>query len=124
MRNDTILVLVSPAEPAEAQLAILKRRLADENIIAGDSAAVFEQAAVHATVLFNWSGSLALFKKMFAMCPNLLWVHSRSVGLERTLFTELRESPVRLTNGAGVLAHRSASLRLVRSCISRKIFGA
>jgi phosphoglycerate dehydrogenase-like enzyme len=107
MRNDTILVLVSPAEPAEAQLAILKRQLADVNIIAGDSAAVFEQATVHATVLFNWSGSLALFKEVFAMCPNLLWVHSRSVGLERTLFTELRESPVPLTNGAGVF---SASL--------------
>ena len=124
MRNDTILVLVSPAEPAEAQLAMLKQRLADVKIIAGDSAAVFEQAAVHATVLFNWSGSLALFKEAFAMCPNLLWVHSRSVGLERTLFTELRESPVPLTNGRACLAHRSASLRLARSCTSQKIFGA
>lgn len=107
MRNDTILVLVSPAEPAEAQLAILRQRLADVKIIAGDSTAVFEQAAVHASVLFNWSGSLALFKEVFAMCPNLLWVHSRSVGLERTLFSELKESPVPLTNGAGVF---SASL--------------
>jgi phosphoglycerate dehydrogenase-like enzyme len=41
------------------------------------------------------------------MCPNLLWVHSRSVGLERTLFAELKESAVPLTNGAGVF---SASL--------------
>jgi phosphoglycerate dehydrogenase-like enzyme len=107
MRNDTILVLVSPAEPAEAQLAILRQRLADVKIITGNSTAVFEQAAVHANVLFNWSGSLALFKDVFAMCPNLLWVHSRSVGLERTLFPELKESPVPLTNGAGVF---SASL--------------
>jgi phosphoglycerate dehydrogenase-like enzyme len=41
------------------------------------------------------------------MCPHLLWVHSRSVGLERTLFPQLKESSVPLTNGAGVF---SASL--------------
>jgi len=104
MRNDTILVLVSQAEPAEAQLAMLTKGLANAKIIAGNSAEVFEQETVRATVLFNWSGSLALFKQVFAMCPNLLWVHSRSVG---TLFPELIESAVPLTNGAGVF---SASL--------------
>jgi len=41
---------------------------------------------------------------VFAICPNLLWVHSRSVGLERTLFPELIESAVPLTNGAGVFS--------------------
>jgi phosphoglycerate dehydrogenase-like enzyme len=107
MKNDTILVLVSPAEPAEAQLALLRQQLPDVKIIAGNSPDVFEGAATDAKVLFNWSGPLALFKDVFAMCANLLWVHSRSVGLERTLFTELRESPVPLTNGAGVF---SASL--------------
>lgn len=107
MRKDTILVLVSPAEPAEAQLAMLSELLSDENIIAGNSVETFEEAAAYASVLFNWSGSLQLFKRVFAMCPNLLWVHSRSVGLERTLFAELKESAVPLTNGAGVF---SASL--------------
>jgi len=107
MRNDTIVVLVSTAEPAEAQLAMLRRQLADVRIIVGNSAEVFEGAAADASVLFNWSGSLALIKEVFAMCPNLLWVHSRSVGLERTLFPELKESAVPLTNGAGVF---SASL--------------
>jgi phosphoglycerate dehydrogenase-like enzyme len=107
MRNDTILILVSPAEPAGAQLAMLRKQLADVKIIAGDSAEAFVGAVVNASVLFNWSGSIVLFKKVFAMCPNLLWVHSRSVGLERTLFPELKESSVPLTNGAGVF---SASL--------------
>src|SRR5438445_4074313 len=41
------------------------------------------------------------------MCPNLRWVHSRAVGLERTLFPEMIESLVLLTNGSGVF---SASL--------------
>jgi phosphoglycerate dehydrogenase-like enzyme len=106
-RNDTILVLVSAAELAEAQLAMLRQQLADVKIIAGNSAESFERDATDASVLFNWSGPLALFKQMFAMCPNLRWVHSRSVGLERTLFPEIVQSTVPLTNGAGVF---SASL--------------
>ncbi len=89
------------------QLSMLKQQLAGVTIIDGNSVEVFEGAAPDASVLFNWSGSLALFKRVFAMCPNLLWVHSRSVGLERTMFQELIESPVPLTNGAGVF---SASL--------------
>jgi phosphoglycerate dehydrogenase-like enzyme len=107
MRNNTILVLVSPAEPAEAQLAMLRQQLGHSQLVVGNTADMFEGAAADATVLFNWSGSLELFKRVFAMCPNLLWVHSRSVGLERTLFPELKESSVPLTNGAGVF---SASL--------------
>jgi phosphoglycerate dehydrogenase-like enzyme len=104
MRNDTILVLADPAEP---ELAMLETSLAAVKIVAGNSSEAFGQAAAHASVLFNWSGSLALFRKVFAICPNLRWVHSRSVGLERTLFPELIESPVPLTNGTGVF---SASL--------------
>jgi phosphoglycerate dehydrogenase-like enzyme len=107
MRNDTIFVLVGPAEPAEAQLLKLRKQLPDVNIIAGTSAEAFEGAAADASVLCNWSGAIALFEKVFRMCPNLLWVHSRSVGLERTLFPDLKESSVPLTNGAGVF---SASL--------------
>jgi phosphoglycerate dehydrogenase-like enzyme len=107
MRNDTILVLVSPAEPAEAQLAMLRQQLGHVQLVVGNSVEMVEGAGADATVLFNWSGPLDLFKKTFAMCPNLRWVHSRSVGLERTLFPELKESPVPLTNGAGVF---SASL--------------
>ena len=104
MRNDTILVLAKPTEP---QLALLRQQLSEVNVVVGNSAGEFARDAAGASVLFNWSGSLALFKQVFAMCPNLLWVHSRSVGLERTLFPELVESPVPLTNGAGVF---SASL--------------
>ncbi len=104
MSKDTILVLANPNDP---QIAMLRQQLADVEIIVGNSAEACGEDAARATVLFNWSGSLALFKKVFGMCPNLRWVHSRSVGLERTLFPELVESTVPLTNGAGVF---SASL--------------
>src|SRR5438876_153885 len=101
MRNYTILILT---DPAERQLAMLEKPLAGVKLIVGNSVEAFEQAAIHADVLFNWSGSLALFRTVFGMCPNLRWVHSRSVGLERTLFPELMESPVPLTNGTGVFS--------------------
>ena len=100
MKN-TILVLADPNEP---QLAVLKNLRAEANIITGNSVEAFGPAARDATVIFNWSGSLALLRSVFAVCPNVRWVHSRSAGLERTLFSELIESPVPLTNGSGVFS--------------------
>jgi phosphoglycerate dehydrogenase-like enzyme len=41
------------------------------------------------------------------MCPQLRWVHSRSAGLDKSLFPEVAEGSVVLTNGSGVF---SASL--------------
>jgi hypothetical protein len=41
VRNDTILVLVGPAEPAEAQLRMLRKQLTEAQIIAGNSAEAF-----------------------------------------------------------------------------------
>ncbi len=100
MKN-TILVLADPNEP---QLAVLETLRAEANIITGNSVEAFRQAAVDASVIFNWSGSLELLRAAFGMCPNVRWVHSRSAGLERTLFPELIERPVPLTNGSGVFS--------------------
>src|SRR3979490_1120973 len=68
MGNDTILVLADPSEP---QLAMLQMQLAAVKTVAGDSVEAFEHAAADASVLFNWSGSLALFREGFGICPNL-----------------------------------------------------
>ena len=57
-----------------------------------------------ASVILNWSGSLDLFREVFRLSANLRWIHSRSAGLDRTLFPELIESPVTLTNGTGVFS--------------------
>ena len=81
------------------------RPLAD--IVIGNSRGVFENAAPVASVLFNWSGSLELLREVVGMSPKLQWMHSRSVGLERTLFPAMTEHSVTLTNGRGVF---SASL--------------
>ena len=101
MKNDTILVLADSSDP---QLAKLRESFPNIRIVVGNSVDVFKQGIAEARVLFNWSGSLDLIKGVFKMCPDLLWVHSRSVGLERALFPELVESPVVLTNGVGVFS--------------------
>ncbi|MGB2621609.1 MAG: D-2-hydroxyacid dehydrogenase [Candidatus Acidiferrum sp.] len=103
MTNETILVLADPAEPTLAKLEKMLAEAGARTIIEG-SAEAFASAAAGAHVLFRWSGSLALFKKVFSICPNLLWVHARSAGLDKILFPELAESSVTLTNGTGVFS--------------------
>ena len=101
MKKDTILIL---AVPNDVPLALLEPLRADSEIVVGSSVEAFTKHAAAATVLFNWSGPLDLFRAVFTMCPNLRWVHSRSVGLERSLFPELVASPVPLTNGIGAFS--------------------
>src|SRR5580658_1442687 len=101
MKNDTIIVLADSSDP---QFAKLRESFPNLRIAVGNPVDLFKQGIAEARVLFNWSGSLDLIRGVFRMCPDLLWVHSRSVGLERSLFPELVESPVVLTNGVGVFS--------------------
>jgi phosphoglycerate dehydrogenase-like enzyme len=102
MNKTTILLLRGGKEvPPLAMLDGLKER---ENIVVGDSADAFRAAAGEAEVIFNWSGGLPLFREVFLMCPKLRWVHSRSAGLERSLFPELLARDIPLTNGSGVFS--------------------
>jgi phosphoglycerate dehydrogenase-like enzyme len=101
MDNHTVLVLANPVEP---QLAMLEALPPDTGIAVGDTAEAFERASEEATVLFHWSGSGALLRQVFGMCPRLRWVHCRSAGLDDLLFPELLASPVTLTNASGVFS--------------------
>ena len=76
----------------------------ETNIAVGNSVEAFERLAADATVIFSWSASGQLLRDVFAMCPKVRWVHSRSAGLDTVLFPELVESPVPLTNGRGVFS--------------------
>ena len=101
MKKLSILVLSAPDEP---QLAMLDELRETANIVIGNSANAFEKAASGAEVIFNWSGSLSLIREVFLMSHAVRWVHSRSAGLERTLFPELIASDVTMTNGSGVFS--------------------
>lgn len=68
----------------------------------GDSASDFEGSA--AEVLLSWSGTLELLRDVFLRSASVRWVHSRAAGLEQTLFPELLESQVIVTNGSGVFS--------------------
>jgi len=101
MNRTTVLVLSDPREP---QLAMLDRLREAAEVVIGNSAAALEPSARNAEILLNWSGSLFLMREVFPMCRGLRWIHSRSVGLDRTLFPELIASDITLTNGRGVFS--------------------
>jgi phosphoglycerate dehydrogenase-like enzyme len=101
MNKVSILVLSEPDAP---QLSMLDGLSEPANVIVGNTAHAFETAAADAEVIFNWSGSLSLIREVFLMSPRVRWVHSRSAGLERTLFPELVASDVVMTNGSGVFS--------------------
>ena len=93
----TILVLAQGNDP---QLEMLN----GFSPIVGHDAAAFAAAVNDPVVILNWSGSRAVLREVFLMCRDVRWVHSRSAGLDHTLFPELVNSPVPLTNGSGVFS--------------------
>ncbi|HLJ79434.1 MAG TPA: D-2-hydroxyacid dehydrogenase [Acidobacteriaceae bacterium] len=70
----------------------------------GQSAEQLRDAAREAAVILHWSGPRAELRSLFLEAPQLRWVHSRNAGLDNTLFPELVESDVPLTNGTGVFS--------------------
>jgi phosphoglycerate dehydrogenase-like enzyme len=101
MRDSPILVLTASGDNTIPLLAELCRTA---KIAVGDSDDDFANVSSDAEIIFNWSGSLALLRRVFRMSPGLRWIHSRSAGLEHALFPELIESKVILTNGSGVFS--------------------
>lgn len=101
MAKTSTLVLSDPNEP---QLSMLDELREAAELTIGNSPFAFGKAAGTAEVIFNWSGSLSLIREVFLMSPQVRWVHSRSAGLERTLFPELIASDVAMTNGSGVFS--------------------
>lgn len=101
MDNNTVLVLSNPTEP---ELKLLQNLPEETAIAVGDSVQAFENMAADATVIFSWSVAGQVLRDVFAMCPRVRWVHSRSAGLDGVLFPEIIESPVPLTNGSGVFS--------------------
>jgi phosphoglycerate dehydrogenase-like enzyme len=85
-------------------LKLLAQLPPETNIAVGNSVEAFEGLAADATVILSWSLGCPLVRDVFAMCPKVRWVHSRSAGLETVLFPELVASPVPLTNGRGVFS--------------------
>lgn len=105
MSEHTVLVLNNPAARHLMGLA----RLPDTvRIVAGERAETFAKAAGEADVMLVGAVGRGLVEEVFAMAPQLKWMHSMWAGLETLLFPALVESGVVLTNGRGVFARSLA----------------
>jgi phosphoglycerate dehydrogenase-like enzyme len=101
MQSRTILVL---GNPAARHLALLDRLPGDTRILTGETVEALQHAASEAQVILLASNYPGVLRTLWPEFQQLQWVHSLSAGLESTLFPELVESPVVLTNGRGVFA--------------------
>jgi phosphoglycerate dehydrogenase-like enzyme len=105
MDNITVLVLADPAAPALRKLESIG---AGVTVKVGKTAADLEKAlgnaVAEARALFNWTGSKPDVRRVMELAPNLEWIHAMYAGLDRSLFPELVESPIPLTNGSGVFS--------------------
>jgi phosphoglycerate dehydrogenase-like enzyme len=101
MNHNPLIVLTAPGDKDIPFLSELRQTMP---IIVGDSARDFAAAAPRAEVVLNWSGSLSLLREVFLMSHEVRWIHSRSAGLEQTLFPELIESEIIVTNGSGIFS--------------------
>jgi phosphoglycerate dehydrogenase-like enzyme len=101
MDDITVLVLADPTDP---RLAMLEALPESSTIVTGRYVEAFERAAPKADVIFAWSENGSLLERVWRMSPCVRWVHSRSAGLDGTLFPALVDSPVVLTNGRGVFS--------------------
>jgi phosphoglycerate dehydrogenase-like enzyme len=101
MDNITVLVLADPAAPALRKLDAIG---AGVDFRIGKTADAFDGAVREARVLFNWTGSKPEVRRILELAPKLEWIHAMYAGLDRSLFPELIESPIPLTNGSGVFS--------------------
>ena len=101
MNHSPVLVLIAPGDnsiPLRDELSRVART------VITDSVSKALEVPVDVEVVLNWSASLALLREAFLSSRGLRWIHSRSAGLEQTIFPELIQSDVILTNGSGVFS--------------------
>jgi phosphoglycerate dehydrogenase-like enzyme len=98
MKNQPLVLVLSDADDPEL------RNLQGLPYLRIDSLADLTDEARQAEVILHWAGPRDLFRSVFLACPSARWVHSRSAGIDKSLFPELVQSPVPLTNGRGVFS--------------------
>ncbi len=101
MDNITVLVLADPSAPALRKLDGIGSGV---NVRIGKTVDALGDAVGDARVLFNWTGSKPDVRRVMELAPKLEWIHAMYAGLDRSLFPELVESPIPLTNGSGVFS--------------------
>lgn len=93
-------------------MRMLDRLPAGTRVVVGERAADFASLAAEADVLVCGVVPRAVMEEVWAMAPNVKWVHSMAAGLDTVLFPELIASPVPLTNSRGVFANSLAEFAI------------
>ncbi len=99
MRPLNLLVI---SNPNARHLSVLEKLPDSTTITVGRNADAFESAAPEADIILNGLGNGETLKQIWNSARKVQWVHSLSAGVENTLFPELIESPVPITNSRGV----------------------
>ena len=100
-KQPLVLVLSDALSDADAPELRMLDRVPHHRI---NSLADLTSDAKRAEVILNWGVPRDLFRSAFLACPGVRWVHSRAAGLDNSLFPELVQSSVPLTNGTGVFS--------------------
>jgi len=116
MSNRPLVLVVSSEDDPQLKM------LDEIPHVTGSSVAAFAQAAAEAQAILHWSGSRELLRSVFLAAPKVRWVHSRSAGLDKTLFPELVASDVPLTNGTGVFSQSLGEFALAAILFFAKDF--
>jgi phosphoglycerate dehydrogenase-like enzyme len=101
MKPLTVLVI---ADPTARHLSVLKNLPDETTIVVGTQSEAFQSAAGQADVILTTFSRTEPLRTVMRMAPNVQWIHSLSAGVENTLFPELIESPLPLTNSRGIYA--------------------
>jgi phosphoglycerate dehydrogenase-like enzyme len=92
------------ADPTARHLSVLKNLPDETTIVVGTQADAFQAAASQADVILTTVSKTEPLRTLMRMTPKVRWIHSLSAGVENTLFPELIESPLPLTNSRGIYA--------------------
>jgi phosphoglycerate dehydrogenase-like enzyme len=111
--------VVAPSD--DTGLSSLARPPAGVRFVIGSRAEDFANAPP-ADVLLACAAGRRVFEPVFAMAPNVRWVHSRSAGLDGLLFPALVEGPVVLTNARGVYSESLAEFVIAGALFFAKDF--
>lgn len=104
----TLWVIARPGDPGLPSLRSLPSTV---TCVIGDSPAAFEGGPPADAVLVCASGQERL-RQTLARAPRVRWVHFRSAGLDGSVYPELADRPIVVTNARGVFSRSLAEFAL------------
>ena len=116
MAAHTVLVYGNPTSP---YLKVLEQLPPETSVAVGETMEAFTSLAPTADVIFHSTTDASIWPALLEATPNLQWVHSLWVGIDKLLTPAFKAAPVPLTNARGAY-----SKSLAEFCILGILFHA